>query len=211
MSFVSLRPILYHAPRTESSGIKWLIHEIEEQGLKDHFIIKTINLQIGENRTEDFAVLNPHCTVPTYQNSEGQVLTEPTAIYFAITYAYSKSHNLLPKEKNMDMYYQWVCYAASLHDTLLLLIREQQLDKNSEKIGPIRDKLTKRLEYLEWNLGTQDYFIENFTTCDIALGYNLIWAKLLGELENYQILDAYVERLGSRKAFHQTFSKEFKL
>ena len=64
-------------------------------------------------------------------------------------------------------------------------------------------------KYLSQHLMGQSYACGNqFTAADCMLGYNIWWATLLQEgtfLQEYPVLDAYLNRLKTRPAFKDTF------
>ena len=205
----SNRPILYHAPRTTSSAILWLINEIEETGLKNYFIIKTINLQNGENKKKEYLKINPHGTVPTFISEEGIVITEFSSIILLLSSKYTQYHSLNPT--SLEKFFQWIVYSNSLHENIMKIIRELIFNQN-ENINLTEENLEKlriRLGFIEKNLGDLKFMSdEKFTSIDIALGFNLFWVHQIDELKNFEKLSKYFDVLKKRKSFILTFKKE---
>eukprot|EP01080_Neovahlkampfia_damariscottae_P002521 gene2521-3227_t len=205
----SNRPILYHAPRTTSSVVLWLINEIEETGLKNYFIIKTINLQNGENKKKDYLKINPHGTVPTFISEEGVILTEFSSIIMLLSSKYTQYHTLHPT--SLEKFYQWIVYSNSFHENIMKIIREL-IFNNNDNVSVTEENIEKlriRLAFIEKSLGDFDFLSDDkFTSIDIAIGFNLFWVHQIGELKNFEKLTNYFEKLKSRKSFILTFKKE---
>lgn len=195
-----MKSILYHSSRTESSCVKWLIHELEELGIKE-YIIKNINLELKENQTKEFLEMNLHGTVPILITKQQDILTELSSILLSISFQYSKY--LLPS--NLDLFFQYISYSSKLNEDIKNLVKEM---KDEKKFVLLKNKIKKRLEYLELII-IEDFIFDKFSTTDIAIGYSLILLKHLDLLKDYPTLEIYLEKLSKRKAFITTFNKEF--
>jgi glutathione S-transferase len=205
----STRPILYHAARTESTGILWLIHEIEETSLKNYFIIKTLNLQNGENKKPDYLKLNPHGTVPTFISEEGIIMTEFSAIIMVLSTKYASYHDMHPS--SLENFYQWMVYSNSFHETIMRVVREMVFNSNENPTLSEEniEKLKIRLNFIQNHLKGKEFMCdEKFTTVDIAIGFNLFWVNQMGHLKSFEGLTKYINQLKLRKSFISTFKKE---
>ena len=70
-------------------------------------------------------------------------------------------------------------------------------EEGRAKFGQIADVLTQALEGKSFLLG------EQFSAADVMIGSTLIWGQMLGLLNDYPALAAYVGRLAGRPAFQR--------
>eukprot|EP01080_Neovahlkampfia_damariscottae_P008623 gene8623-570_t len=198
---------LYHYPGSRSSRVAWFFYELEATGLNLDDIVKInyVDLTKGEHKTEEYLKLNQFGTIPTFINEKG-TFYEGCSILMQLSSQYQNIIDLVPKNKGK--YYQWMSFACSSVDDLVVSLYFHHLKKDSEEVTkPKIEKLKPKFDFLSESLGKNDFFVDNkFSTVDIALGYILSVAAKSELLNDFPSLLTYVGRLSKREALPKAFS-----
>jgi glutathione S-transferase len=194
---------LYYAPRTRSVRIRWLL---EELGIAHE-------LERVEFRPQPtaFAQSTPLGKFPVLVDGE-TVIGESGAILEYILERYGNGR-LAPAvgAKLRGEFLQWVHFAeGSAFPPLGVLIwhglYQGDAHKIPEAIDAAKSRAASALTFVENHLAEgRDYLLgSDFAACDIMLGFTLVAAQLLGELdERYPATNAYLDRLRERPAFQR--------
>ncbi|HUO93356.1 MAG TPA: glutathione S-transferase [Rhizomicrobium sp.] len=194
---------LYHAPRSRSSGILWLL---EEMGVPYKIALTPIVYGDGRGASapESYRAIHPHKKVPAIDD-DGRPVFESAAIVLYLADKYSLG-NLAPRldDPRRTAYVTWVVY-YSAGMTPIATARFQGWDAdNNTGFGTMEDMenfLCKTLEAHPYIAG------DRFTAADILVGGAVRFFKsnLLSDRKCY---DDYVARLDKRPAFIRAQAKD---
>lgn len=187
---------LYYTPGTCSTVPRILLAEAGIACEQDAVSFKTRQTASGA----DYLQINPNGYVPALQLDDGTVLTEVVAIsqYLADL---APEKNLAPANGTLPRYQlqSWLNFIATeLHKGGFSVLFDRVL--NDEAKQPARDKLAKRLAYVNEQLAGKEYLVGNhFTAADAYLFVVLSWASLVKvELAGLDNLNSFIERINAR-------------
>ena len=192
---------LYHAPRSRSIRIVWLL---EELGLP--YELELCDFRPGQTA---FAQQTPTGKFPVLED-DGMVMSESGAILQYILERYANGR-LQPEVGSAERgpFLQWIHFAeGTAHPPLGTIlwhsIYRQDATPDSEIMKAARERARSPLRYLEQSLGDRDYILgSEFSAADIMLGFTLFAARVIGVLsdDDFPKLAAYMARLQARPAF----------
>lgn len=192
---------LYHAPRTRSVRVLWLL---EELGLP-------FELETQEYRppVTPFAQKTPFGKFPSLEDGD-TVMFESGAIVEYLLERYGQGR-LGPRagEAGRGAFLQWVHFAeATLMPPLIEILRHTLLKPEPERVAAVVEDAKSRaavtLAVVERALRDRDYLLgAEFSAADIMMAYGLQWAETLGLLADSPNLRAYLQRLAARPALHK--------
>lgn len=192
---------LYHAPRTRSIRILWLL---EELGIP-------FELETQEYRPPamPFAQKTPFGKFPSLEDGD-TVMFESGAIVEYLLERYGEGR-LGPAagESRRGEFLQWVHFAeATLMPPLIEILRHTVLKPEAERIPAVVDDARTRaaatLAVVERGLADRDYLLgADFSAADIMMTYGVQWAEMLGLLADSPNLRGYLQRLTSRPALRK--------
>lgn len=195
---------LYHAPRTRSVRVRWLL---EEMGL-DHEVVP-VAFDKRPAGDEAYAKINPMRKVPALE-ANGEVIVESLAIMEFLLNRYGPT-DLLPAvdDPAYGRYLQWFHFgeAGMGVGINMLLAHTFILPEKARNAGIAAwawDETSKGLEFIAKNGLAEGAYLagERFTAADISVGYMLYLLKLIGKLgEAPESVQAYFKRLTSRDAW----------
>jgi glutathione S-transferase len=198
--------ILYHAPMTRSTRVKWLLEELQ----LPHETV-TFDLFKGDQKTPEHLKRHPHGVVPVLVD-EGKQLIESVAICFLLAERYpEKGLRPNPKSPHYSSYYQWGVYSAATVDPLIANIFTHTQFLPTHLRRPELVEWSKK-EYAVANKFVEEYFADGkkyalgdeFTAADLMIGFPMFTGRMFGILEGKNV-NAYVDRLSERPAFKRAF------
>jgi glutathione S-transferase len=192
---------LHHAPYSRSVRVLWLL---EELGVP--YQLRTLP---PIATTTPFSLDTPTGKVPTIE-IDGLVMCESIAIMEYILDRHANGR-LTPERGTAEWgrLLQWLHYSESTaFPPLGYIARHSFALPVAERIEKSRDEnlvLAARVLALpERVLGESEYLLgHEFTAADIAMGYTVGTARLLGILDTSPNLVAYLGRLTARPAFQR--------
>ncbi len=194
---------LYHAPRSRSSRIIWLLEE-----LGCDYRIELVPIQradgSGEAAPDSYLAVNPLKKVPAIKVFD-EVVFETGAICLYLTDSHQK-HAIgpLPGDNNRAEYVRWLFFFAGVMEPAATA-RFQGWDKDKPtgfgKFEDIEGVISAQLEKTPYLLG------DAFSAADIVLCSGLQYFKgtLFPARKHY---DDYVARLTARPAFARAQAKD---
>jgi glutathione S-transferase len=195
---------LYHAPRTRSIRVLWLLEELEIP-----FELVTIEYQPPAT---PFAQRTPSGKFPTLEDGE-TVMFESGAIVEYLLECYGQGRlGPRPGEPRRGVFLQWLHFAeATLLPPLIEILRHTLLKPEAERIPAVVDDAKIRaavtLDVLERTLEDRVYVLgADFSAADIMMGYGVQWAAVMGLLGDSPNLRAYNARLSSRPALQRALA-----
>lgn len=205
---------LHHYPLSRSVRVKWLLHEI----MNDGFDTIRVPLMQGGQFAADFIAKNPNHGVPildvVYADGAEQTIFESGAIMIWLADAYPELA-LAPAPTDLRAradYLQIMQLGASWMDMMLWQIRlnEDLLPRKtrSEALSQFnRDKIKNEIEpQLAARLAKHEFICgDTFSAADIMTGYNVGWARGYGLCKD-DVFTAYRSRLSKRPAFVKSYA-----
>lgn len=192
---------LYHAPFSRSVRVLWLLEE-----LGTAYELRTLP---PIATTSPFTQATPTGKIPTLED-DGLVMFESIAIMEYILERYGNGRLAPPRgSREWGLLLQWLHYSESTaFPPLGYIARHSFALPAAQRIaGSVRENrmlAAKVLAIPEQALQGSDHLLgEEFSAADIAMGYTIGTAKLLGVLDDSPNLTAYLERLSSRPAFRR--------
>jgi glutathione S-transferase len=195
---------LHHAPFSRSVRVLWLL---EELGVR--YELRVLPPIRG---TTPFSQETPTGKVPTLEDG-ALVMFESIAIMEYLLDRYDDGR-LAPARDALEWgrFLQWLHYSESTAFPPLGYVARHAFalpehERNAESERENRLLAARILEAPERALGGSEYLLgDRFSAADIAMGYTVGTAKLLGVLDRLPHLDAYLGRLAKRPAFQRAVS-----
>lgn len=192
---------LYHAPFSRSVRVLWLLEELE--------LPYDLRLLPAIVATAPFSQETPTGKIPTIEDDE-LVMFESIAIMEYILDRYSEGR-LAParSDPGWGHFLQWLHYSESTAFPPLGYIARHSFalpksERNAQSLDENRLLAARILAVPERILSDSKYLLgDEFTAADIAMGYTIGTAKLLGVLETYPNLNAFFGRVARRPAFQR--------
>ncbi len=193
---------LYHAPRTRSVRVRWLL---EELGLPYELVPVTF-----KPPTRTFSQDTPFGKLPAIVDGD-VTIGESGAIVEYILERYGKGR-LAPAIGSplRGEFLQWVHYAEGTAFPPLGIIVWHTLfrgdaDQVPGVVASARERAEAALGVVERALGGKAYLLgADFTAADVMMGFTLAAARMLGVLDQrFPNLTAYLSRLEARPAFQR--------
>jgi len=194
---------LYHAPRTRSIRVLWLL---EELGLP--YELETVEfLPPAKNF---FAQKTPLRKLPTIEDGD-IVMCESGAILEYILERYGEGRLAPPVgSPQRAAYLQWIHFAESTaFPPLGILVWLSRYRDDAAGHAPLiedaRSRAAAGFEFLEAGLENKQYLLgEDFSAADIMTGFTLGAARVLGVLDGrFPHLIDYNARLEARPAYQK--------
>ncbi len=193
---------LYHAPRSRSSRIIWLL---EELGVKYEIELTPIQRGdgTGEPAPESYRAIHPHKKVPAIEH-EGWIVFESAAIVLYLTDTFQRI-KMGPSVGEWDRapYVTWLFYYASVVEPAINAAF-MKFDTSAARAVSWEDAEKHIAETLE----KSPYLIgERFTGADVLFGSLALFLKG-GLLPQRQVYDDYLGRLMERPAFKRAQERD---
>jgi glutathione S-transferase len=190
---------VYHAPRTRSIRILWLL---EELGLP--YEIEKVAFT---PKPMPFGQSAPFGKVPALSDDD-MTMFESGAMVEYILERYGNGR-LAPAVGHVDRpaYLQWLHFAEStafapVSVVVWMKLYRQDAEQNAAIIADAQVRAAVAFEFLEKHMGNHDYLLPSgFSAADIMMGFTLNAARAFGIIdEKFAKLDAYSKRLAARPA-----------
>lgn len=191
---------LYHAPRTRSVRVRWLL---EEMGLAHELVRVDFRPQPSM-----FAQSTPLGKFPVLDD-DGILVGESGAIVEYILERHGDGRFAPPVGSPLrGPFLQWVHFAEGTAFPPLGVLVWHLLYRGDAGQIPLaiesaRERALAALDVVERHLATRDYLLgEDFSAADIMLGFTAMAAQVLGVLgDRHPALSAWLVRVTSRPAF----------
>jgi glutathione S-transferase len=194
---------LYHAPRSRSSSILWLL---EELGVPYKVQITPIVYGDGKGAPapESYRKIHPHKKVPAIDH-DGVVIFESAAIALYLADAFPKA-GLAPAigDPRRAAYLTWIAYYAGVMNPVVLARFRSWDAENPTGLGTFEELegfLAKTLEEHPYIVG------DTFTAADVLVGGAVRFLRS-GFLPDRACYAEYTARLDERPAFLRAQAKE---
>ena len=192
---------LYHAPRSRSARIVWLL---EELGVP--YTLKIVNIRRGDGSgAVDPVNPHPHGKVPTLTDN-GALIFESPAIALYLTDRFSDAE-LVPRvgDPNRGAYLTWLAwYTGVFEPALTAKFLKVQHVYGTFGWAPFDDVLA----YFSVAISKNQYVLgDRFSAADIIIGGSLpfLMGRVIPESDE---LKAYVTRITERPAYARARAKD---
>ena len=196
---------LYHAPRSRSASIVWLLEELEAPYRLE---ITPIMRGTGEGASapESYRRVQPHLKVPAIEN-DGEIVFEQAAIALYLTDAFpAKGIGPRVGEKTRGAYLTWLAYYAGvIEPAFVSKFMNWQLKPGTIGWAPVDDvmaHINKTLEKGPYLLG------ERFSAADIFVGGAFILFMGSPLLPATELLTKYTDSLKARPAYQRAAKRD---
>jgi glutathione S-transferase len=197
---------LYHAPRSRSSSMVWLLEELETP-----YKIELVPIVYGNGQgavaPESYRKIHPHRKVPAIDH-DGVIVHECAAITLYLADAFPKK-GLAPTigDPRRGPYVTWLAYwAGPMNDISAARFRgwdkEGQPATGFGSFGDMQNFLTATLDKHPYIVG------DKFTAADVLVGGAVEFFYGGGLLAKRAVLDDYLKRLSERPARARALAKD---
>lgn len=193
---------LFHAPRSRSGSIVWLL---EELGVP--YETKMVNIRRGDGSGErDPANPHPHGKVPCLEH-DGHRVFEIAAITLYLTDLFPDA-KLGPRvgDPSRGEYLSWLAYRPGVIEPAMMMrrlnVKHVQGAMGWAEAGEVEEVLTSVLSRRKYLLG------DEFSAADISIGGTInfmMMFKLMGETP---VFKEYTARITSRPAFKRMMERD---
>jgi glutathione S-transferase len=196
---------LYHAPRSRSGSVVWLL---EELGVPYETKIVSIRRADGTGG-RDPANPHPHGKVPALVH-DGQTVFEIAAIVLYLTDAFPDA-KLAPRvgEPGRGEYLSWLTYRPGVIEPSILMRRFNVPHVQGAMGWPPAEAVEA---FLNQTLSGRPYLLgEQFSAADITVGGTINFLMMMKLLNETPVLKAYTQRITDRPAFKRMMEKDANL
>jgi glutathione S-transferase len=197
---------LYHSAQSRSVRPRWLLEEIGAP-----YELVRVDLAKQENKTPEYKQIHPHGVVPALVDGD-LTLMESGAIcaYLADKFPAAR---LAPAVGTPERarYYQWMFYTIGtleppLIQVFLNTVNLPEPQRSAAAAAEGRAKFSEIAAVIASNLRDKSFLLgDQFSAADVMLGSTIVWAQLLGLLNDWPVLTDYATRLSARPAFQRAF------
>ncbi len=193
---------LFHSPNSRSTGILWLLEELEIP-----YEVELINIRTPNGAPEGYREIQPNKKVPAIIH-DGAVVTERAAIVLYLCDIFT-DNELAPQVGDLRRgnYLSTLIYCDSVLDPVMAAKGQGWSYKSSDfSFGNFDDMIN----FLEKKLSLQLYAVGNeFTAADTQLGAALHWGiNLFGIIPKKTVFMNYLNRIMTRPAFIRAIEKD---
>lgn len=192
---------LYHAPRTRSVRVRWLL---EELGLA--YDLKRVSFQVP---TRMFVQATPNGKIPVVEDGDVTIF-ESGAILEYILERYGAGRLAPPIGSPLRaQFLQWMHYAEGTAAPPMSVILWHTFYRGDADAFPgfldaWRERAHDGLLVLERALDGKEHLLGEFSAADIMVGFSMGAARVLGVLDDHlPALNAYLARLEARPAYQR--------
>ena len=196
---------LYFSPLACSLATRITLYEAGAQAGFIQVDTKKKKLRDGS----DFYPVNALGQVPVLRTDEGWLLTENTAIlpYVADQFPAARLAPVAGTAERAKLQ-QWLGFISTeLHKGVFVPLLDPAAPHDYA-----RQKVARRLDYLQAHLSTHTYLLDDFTVADAYLTTVLNWAKHCDvDLAQWPAVDAYYHRIVQRPHVAKALNEEIAL
>ncbi|HVN38936.1 MAG TPA: glutathione S-transferase family protein [Myxococcota bacterium] len=190
---------LFHAPRTRSTRILWLLEEIGEP-----YAIEVVTIRRADGSgAPDPRNPNPEKKVPALLH-DGRLVTESAAICLYLTDTFPGA-KLGPGagDASRAEYLTWLFYYAGVVEPTLMLKLRGQTESDAEWKRAYEGMCAR----VGGALRERSYLVgDRFSAADILMESAFQWGR--ASMPKGPGIDAYIERMSSRPARLRSFAKD---
>ena len=190
---------LFHAPRSRSTRIVWLLEELGAD-----YTIRYVSIRYGDGSGDgpDAANEHPDKKVPALAY-QGRIVSESTAVALCLCELHPAATLApAPGEAERGAFLTWMCWAETEFGPALWAKIAGQGDTPHARANfeAVVRRLTDALARGPYLMG------ERFTAADVMIAAGIGWGRQ--HLPASEAIDAYVARVTGRPAFARAMAKD---
>ncbi|MBC7712265.1 MAG: glutathione S-transferase family protein [Rhizobacter sp.] len=193
---------LFHSPSSRSTGILWLLEELEIP-----YEVDLINIRSPNGAPEGYREIQPNKKVPAIIH-DGSIITERAAIVIYLCDIFNDM-NLAPQNGDLrrGQYLSMLVYCDSVMDPVMNAKMHGWTYRPSDFSYGHFDDMVK---YIDKKLSSQLYAVGNeFTAADTQLGSAIHWGiNILDVLPKKSSFMNYLSRIMLRPGFIRAMEKD---
>jgi len=198
---------LYHAPRTRSIRIIWLL---EELGLP--YALETVEFKPVPGKL--FAQATPSGKVPVLVDGDITMAESGAMVEYIIERYGNGRLAPLPGTPERAAYLQWLHFSeatifAPVAGVVWLTRYRNDADQHPDLVADAKARAAFAFEVVERGLQGRDYLLASgFSAADIMMGFSLLVGRLFGITDDARLprLAAYRARLEARPAWQKALA-----
>jgi glutathione S-transferase len=196
---------LYHAPRSRSFRMLWLLEELAVP-----YELKLVEIRRGDGSGSEpgaeYRKIHPHAKVPALMHDGASVFETPAiALYLTDTFV---DKGLGPKigDKLRGPYLSWLAYSTGVIEPAIL----EKVLKIPHQVGTFGWASPDEVEaMLESALSSNPYLLgPKFSAADVVVGGTMLFMLQFKLLTPKAMFTAYTERLAARPAYKRAQEKD---
>ena len=193
---------LYHAARSRSASVLWMLEEIGEP-----YKLELFRFDDGSLKRPEYLAINPMGKVPALKHN-GAVITESAAICCYLADAFPKAKLNIPiGDPRRGIYLKWLFFGPSCLEPAMIdaMLKREPGDKTAIGWGNLElvlDTITKAIASGPYLFG------EQFTAADLLIGGGLRFGMMTKAVPIRAEFSAYAQRLGDRPAAKRANAKD---
>lgn len=194
---------LYHAPRSRSFRILWLL---EELGVPyDTEMVSIRGSDSTGHMPSDYIDIHPHRKVPALVH-DGVPVFETPAIALYLTDLFPQAGlGPQPGDRQRGPYLTWLAYSTGVFEPAMV----ERAFKTPHQAALGWGSADEVEQVLSRVLLARPFFLgEKFSAVDIVLGGSLQYMMQVKVIPETPVFSAYVERLGDRPAMHRALQRD---
>ncbi len=198
---------LYHAPRTRSVRIVWLL---EELGLP--YELELFSLGDPAMRAPEYLAIHPMGRVPTLEDGEVTIFESGAIVEYVIGKYGEGRMRPDPSSPDFPHYLQWLHYAEGMImppvNTIVVETILLPPDKrNQVNVDRATKLLGRMLTAVDKHMAGREFLAGEFSGADIMTGHACTVAKRLGaDVANLPNVSAYIDHLNARPALQKAWA-----
>jgi glutathione S-transferase len=195
----------YHAPWSRSSGVLWLLEELDQP-----YETEIVDIRAAGGVPESYRAIQPNKKVPAIMH-DGMVITERAAISIYLADAFPEARLAPPiGDPARTTYLTWLVYCDAVFDPAVAA-RAHGLtyQSNDYSFGLFEDMVANVERHLERN----DFAAgDRFTAADVQLASGIAFTmNVLKVLPEQPAFSAYLSRIVGREAYKRAQAKDFEM
>ena len=195
---------LYHAPRSRSFRVLWLL---EELGVPyDTEMVSIRGTDSAGHIPADYIDIHPHRKVPALVHDGVPVFETPAIALYLTDLFPEKGLGPLVGDADRGPYLTWLSYSTGVFEPAMV---ERAFKRPHEGGAPGWGSADEVEQVLTRVLQARPYFLgSHFSAVDIVLGGSLQYMMQVKVIPESPVFGAYVERLGNRPAMHRALQRD---
>ncbi|PPA74830.1 glutathione S-transferase family protein [Achromobacter spanius] len=195
---------LYHAPRSRSFRVLWLL---EELGVPyDTEMVSIRGTDSAGHMPADYIDIHPHRKVPALVH-DGVPIFETPAIALYLTDLFPEK-GLGPRigDPNRGPYLTWLAYSTGVFEPAMV---ERAFKQPHHAGAPGWGSADEVEQVLTRVLQARPFFLgDTFSAVDIVLGGSLQYMMQVNVIAESDVFNGYIERLAARPAMHRALQRD---
>ncbi len=204
--------IIYGAPGSGSGIVEAACAEIGTD-----YELRDLDARNDEHRGEAYAVINPHCKMPTLETEDGEIITESVAILLTLDERHREAQLLPPPgSKDRAQALRWMLFLAS---ELYPLVEMIDYPERFAEPGASSDTLRTRAEEmvrtrwrrLEFNVAGSPYCVASgFSATDLYVTKLSVWLDAAWRREQLPKVEAITTAVRARPSLAGVWARHIR-